>query len=306
MLRYSRISGVRYLSSTAVFIAELLKLIICVVVVIFTHTNRGGESATQSLYRQIFLQWRDTIKLAVPAGLYSIQNNLLFFALSNLEAATYQIIYQSKILTTAMFSVLLLGKKLNMKRWLSLIVLMTGVIVVETTIEGVNHMDSKPEKKNQYPKMGLIAVALACLSSGFAGVYFEKILKGSKTTLWIRNIQLAIFGVISSFIAIFVNDKDEVIENGFFQGYNFIVLIVILAQAYGGLVIALVMKYADNIMKGFAVGLSIVINSILSVYIFDFIVTPFFVIGALLVITSMYVYGTSNGKSVKEDDKTCK
>ena len=37
---------------------------------------------------------------------------------------------------------------------------------------------------------GLLVVVLACLTSGFSGVYFEKILKGSTTSLWIRNIQL--------------------------------------------------------------------------------------------------------------------
>lgn len=35
-------------------------------------------------------------------------------------------------------------------------------------------------------------------------------------------------------------------------------------QAYGGLVIALVVKYADNILKGFAVSLSIIISSFIS------------------------------------------
>lgn len=38
--------------------------------------------------------------------------------------------------------------------------------------------------------MGLLAVLVACFSSGFAGVYFEKILKESKQSVWVRNIQL--------------------------------------------------------------------------------------------------------------------
>lgn len=38
--------------------------------------------------------------------------------------------------------------------------------------------------------VGLIAVLMACVSSGFAGVYFEKILKETSQSLWLRNIQL--------------------------------------------------------------------------------------------------------------------
>lgn len=38
--------------------------------------------------------------------------------------------------------------------------------------------------------VGLMAVLTACVSSGFAGVYFEKILKETKQSVWLRNIQL--------------------------------------------------------------------------------------------------------------------
>lgn len=41
--------------------------------------------------------------------------------------------------------------------------------------------------------IGLVSVIAACFSSGFSGVYFEKLLKGSKTSLWVRNIQLGGF-----------------------------------------------------------------------------------------------------------------
>lgn len=38
--------------------------------------------------------------------------------------------------------------------------------------------------------IGLGAVLASTLTSGFAGVYFEKILKTGPTSVWIRNIQL--------------------------------------------------------------------------------------------------------------------
>ena len=46
--------------------------------------------------------------------------------------------------------------------------------------------------------VGLMAVLTACFSSGFAGVYFEKILKETKQSVWIRNIQLGKFKMFSN------------------------------------------------------------------------------------------------------------
>ena len=77
----------------------------------------------------------ETLKLAIPSGIYTLQNNLLYVALSNLDAATYQVTYQLKILTTALFSVSMLGKKLGVYQWLSLVILMAGVAFVQVTIQ---------------------------------------------------------------------------------------------------------------------------------------------------------------------------
>ena len=94
-------------------------------------------------------------------------------------------------------------------------------------------------------------IAAACIS-GFVGVYFERILKNSTTTLWMRNIQMSLSAIVISLMIVRSSPKDwqSVQEKGFFFGYTFVVWFVIFLQAVGGLVVAVVIKYADNILKG--------------------------------------------------------
>jgi UDP-galactose transporter len=120
---------------------------------------------------------------------------------------------------------------------------------------------------------GLVSVVISCIISGLAGVYFEKILKGSQTTLWIRNIQLSIWALIPAVIGVLYVDGHAIMERGFFSGYNVMTWLAILFQAIGGIVVALCVNYADNIAKNFATSISILISCIASIYIFDFVVT---------------------------------
>ena len=95
VLRYSRTINKTngqepYLPSTAVFLSEVLKLYICLFIVL----KDAGYSPTgfySALDNNVFSKPVDTLKMCVPAFLYTIQNNLLYLALTNLDAATYQV-----------------------------------------------------------------------------------------------------------------------------------------------------------------------------------------------------------------------
>ena len=173
-------------------------------------------------------------------------------------------------------------------QWFSLVFLFVGVATVQ--LQPHDQKVSEKVATEQNPLVGLVAVIVSCLMSGFAGVYFEKILKGTDQTIWLRNVQLGFIGMIFGYITLLVNDGQKLQEHGFFHGYDWVVWCVILIQAFGGLMVAVVVKYADNILKGFATSAAIILSCIASMYFFDFQLSIQFVVGGALVILSVYMY----------------
>ena len=105
----------------------------------------------------------DCWKLAVPAALYVLQNNLQYVAASNLDVATFQISYQMKILTTAFFSVTMLDRRLSLYKWGCLFALAMGVAIVQ--IQGSSEASALKSGRIHMDRFaGFMAVVMACLS----------------------------------------------------------------------------------------------------------------------------------------------
>jgi len=299
-----------YIATTAVMFAEIFKVLACLLIILAE--KRNIQDWLQFLYSSIIGQPWDTLKLSIPALIYTVQNNLQYVAISNLDAATFQVTYQLKILTTALFSVFMLNKSLVKLQWLSLLMLFVGVSIVQLqpTNEPSHKTEEQPslqpvtqQKVSQNPFLGLVAVILSTLCSGFAGVYFEKILKGSQMSVWLRNVQLGIYGTLIGLIGMQIKDGDKIAEKGLLFGYSNVVWIVIFMQAFGGLLVAVVVKYADNILKGFATSLSIIVSCVASVYLFNFQVSGQFLFGAALVISAIFLYGRPQNQVKPIDSK---
>ena len=237
-----------------------------------------------------------------------IQNNLQYVAASNLVAATFQVTYQMKILTTAAFSVLLLRKKLFSNQWLSLLFLAIGVGVVQ--IQG--GVDSQLGVSARAPTAllemngmkGFLAVVAACFTSGLAGVYFEMVLKNSQTDLWIRNVQLSLFSLLPALAPIIFTQNASGYDTGkgfissLFNNFGAWAWATVFVQVLGGLVTAMVIKYSDNILKGFATSLSIVISFLASVALFDFKITITFILGSAIVLIATWLYNQHSSSLV--------
>lgn len=344
----------RYFTSTAVFLAELVKLAISMTFAIYevSRTLAPSTPATvlfQQIYNSVFRG--DGWKLAIPATLYTLQNTLHYVAVENLDPVHYQVILQLKvcsigspisdlwrlmavgqILTTAIFTVTILGRSLSYKKWVSLVILTAGVSTVSMPSSGsidssfiihdmtdhffprsfhelgqaVNdigqvareltrrsfassvHFPIKrsatyegiEEDQDSVPitnySIGIVAAMAVAALSGLTGVFFEKVLKDPHTSasVWIRNIQLSFYSLISAFLlGVVFKDGREIAEHGFFDGYSWVVWILIVLQAFGGVLASLCIHYADNIAKNFATSISIIISFLFTVWFFTCDVT---------------------------------
>jgi len=165
----------------------------------------------------------------------------------------------------------------------------------------------KEKQMNQW--LGLMAVLISCCTSGFAGVYFELLLKTDKGTndnvvqahpqsVHTRNFQLAFYSIAFCTFHIITNDLPKLKADGPFQGFNGLVLVIIVMQGMTGFVVSMMLKYADAILKGFSTSIAIVLATVVSLFVFDSNVNEMFWVGALMVGSAVKMYshyGKTNG-----------
>eukprot|EP00116_Pleurobrachia_bachei_P007979 sb/3468241/ len=208
-----------------------------------------------------------------------------------------QITYQLKTLTTALCSVGLLGRRISGAQWFSLCLLAAGVGLVQWK-DPVESADSSSSSSSM---IGLGAIACASLTSGFAGVSFELMLKSSSKSVWLRNVQLALCSCILGLGNIALTQQEHITEKGVFHDFNGTIAAVILSQAYGGLLISLVVKYTDNIVKVFATSISIILSSLITIfYLGELSFTMTFGGGLFLVVSASMIYSTFPAKAKAE------
>ena len=156
--------------------------------------------------------------------------------------------------------------------------------------------------------LGVFALILAAWTSGTAGVVLERIFKAETSsddsiahTIWTRNVQLSLISLPFAFVGVFLQNHEQVLVGNFFQGYDAVVLLIVLLQTAGGIIIAFVMKFASNILKCLAVGLSICCCAAYSVLMGELELTRNVAFGVLLVCFSIVGFSLH---SSRDNDKS--
>mmetsp|Transcript_2881 Transcript_2881/g.4696 ORF Transcript_2881/g.4696 Transcript_2881/m.4696 type:complete len:372 (-) Transcript_2881:159-1274(-) len=290
----------RFSTIVAVGCQEALKLVLSFLLVVMEQNGNLMRACT--LLQQVILEEpMNTVKLAIPAVFFVLQNSALQLASVHLPAALLQVLWQGKTLVIAMLSVMLLSKRLARASWLAISILAFGLVMVQLQRSKEGKQASMANAAEQRQSLGLVFVICGCFCSGFAAVYFEKLVKqgdkqGKKKSMWIQNMQLAMWSIVLTAMTTLAEDLRSnkslhSASQGLFHGFNFRVWIMVVNNAVGGLLVALVIKHADNILRGFATALATVLSAFASVFLFGFELHLNFFFGTLLVVGSSLLYG---------------
>lgn len=184
---------------------------------------------------------------------------------------------------------LVLKRRLTFLQWFALILLFLGIIFVNVRLEKRMSFSST-EFFSGDTFLGISAVVVCALTSSFAGIWCEKLLKKDGLDIFVVNVQIAFMSIFISAAVGLITKRDVIFAHGPFYGFSPYAWAYITLSAFNGITNAFVFKYADNILKSFATAISIILTSLLSFLLFSFIFTPLFLFGASIVMGSLILY----------------
>ena len=118
------------------------------------------------------------------------------------------------------------------------------------------------QRAQMRPVVGLAAVLTQACASAFAGVWFERVIKQPRAdgrgvpSLWTSSLQLCAFSIPLALGALVTHEAKALRDGGPLQGFDRITLLVLLLHVAGGVLVALTLKHADNVVKTFAVSIA--------------------------------------------------
>ena len=264
--------------------------------------TRKPRFVTVHYLRNLLLHSKKMLLLAV---MYGVGNILSYYALAQIGAGTFVVIANLKTLTTAGFSVCMLGRTYSSTKWRALVLLVVGVILfVLPTLEKKNgmggdgednvdilttHEENREEEEEEEEEeaagdenrvdndddpiieerlgysilekseivLGVALELIIVTLSGFACIYFEKAIKHDPFNIWERNFQLGFYSILIYAFLIISDNNDRPFSN-----WSAMACILSVLGAFGGLLVALSIKYGDSVLKTLAISGSIIYASI--------------------------------------------
>lgn len=296
----SKFTGPGVSKSSIVIAAEIGKILIAA----FTFFAESSEEREKVYKRWTFIE---SLKVAaLPATLYAIQNLFVQYGYALLDSMTFNLLNQTKTISAAFWLWILMGNRQSGVQMFALVLLLVAAIILNlpentsigsigsTSSVGIGIDSSIGEDKgfsSDY-SLGLFFVASASMLSGLCAALTSMALVGfRKQHSFFFSAELAVFGIVFLLGNLLVNtDIAPGDNNHLFSNWTLVTILPVVTSTCGGLLVGLVMKYADGVVKGFALIAGILITGLAQFLIEGKPLGSKSLYGVLLVSASIYLH----------------
>lgn len=252
-----------------------------------------------------WLTWiRQSLPYSIPAMLYFLNNNLAVHIQLEMDPASYQILSNFKIFTTAIFYRLIIKQKLTTQKWFALVLLFFGSLsysfgtLKNSSSNSKSFSDSSTIIREMYIRpLGISMMVVYCTLSALAGVYNEWILKRNYTeSIHLQNIYLYTYGTVLNLIpaiSSMMKSSQPINHWNFFHGFSIYTWLIVFTQVLNGLSMSVVIKHSSNIIRLFIISFSLVVTTVLSVLVFHIDFNLYFFVSVVIMICAVSIFYTN-------------
>jgi len=294
--------GYRYSKPSAVFLAELLKLIISTCMLAYEGIRRSISTQPPPTGQPRLIAadpLRQFALYLIPTGFHFANNNITFYVVQGISPATNLAVGQSKVLFTVTLLYVLLGRRFNAQQLIALATLVCALVIMAYE-DDATHASPVPEvhvpaegavaprphalyassswalEQFQFiftpppykisPFVAILLSTLIAFNGSLAGVYNEKLLKELDSSIHFQNMVAYVWGSLWNCSYMFIDGTSrDILQGGLLTGYNSSTLAYVIFAATMGISVSFIFKYQDNISRLMVVATSIGVTLIASI-----------------------------------------
>lgn len=283
-------AGMLYLPGTAVAGEKITSLVAGLTLTVVLSGKEGLQQCVNPA----------RLKMTAPIAFFYVLGDVVqLMAIDATNASFFIVIGQMKLLATAVVAFLLLSTRQSLVQWLTL-----GAVTVTCGIYcDLELYFIKGKGRGDMESYGLMLSLLKVILAAVNAVLTERAFKASGSEpIWVNQVQLKICSVPMSLVLIAIqygafcsHERKDCLftDRGFFHGWTYKNLILLVVQVFNNFVLGLVYKKVNAVVKYLAYAQSLWITYLLDIVMLGvaFNIDLFLLIILLVLLVIIYSFG---------------
>lgn len=228
----------------------------------------------------------------IPGVTYLVQNTCTQIAYQNLDGVVFNILNQSKMVFTALFSFLLVGRRQSPLQCVALVMVMLAGALISVSEKPVFNRSSRDEEAWV---LGTVCIVASSMFSGLGSGIVEWTLQKKKRDSYLFTSEMGVLACAIILVSLPLGvspDAAKWRQEGLFTRWSLMTVLPVLTQGWGGIVVGLITKVAGGVRKGFAVIVGLILTCLLKWVIDGERVSGLMCVAVPLVATSIWLHAS--------------